>query len=651
MSQARHRQRRYYLTDIPLEEARERFHAALQSVGAHEPMPAETLPLAQCRGRITGEPVWAAASSPHYDAAAMDGIAVRAADTTGATETTPVILSAGGSHSQAEWVDTGDPMPEGTDAVVMVENLQVLDEGRVSIMAPVAPWQHVRPLGEDIVATELILPENHLLTPTDLGACAAAGLSTLAVRRRPSVAIIPTGNELVAIGSQPNAGDIIEFNSLMLSGLLEEWGASATTLDPVPDDLAAIREAARQALTNQDLIIINAGSSAGSEDYTAEVVENLGELLVHGIAIRPGHPVVLGVADGKPMVGLPGYPVSAMMTAELLLKPLIDRWLGRSGADSRPRVRAHITRKIMSPTGEDEFLRVKLGRVGEKMVATPVQRGAGVIMSLVRADGLVKIPRFSEGLDAGAEVEAELLRPLAEVENTIVAIGSHDLTLDLMGSFLSRNLSGVNLSSSHVGSLGGLIALRRGEAHLAGSHLLDEGTGEYNVSYIQRYLSGVPVALVNLVGRVQGLLVKPGNPKEIHTLADLLRDDVAFVNRQRGSGTRVLLDYKLKELNISPEQLRGYEREEYSHLAVAAAVHGGAADAGLGILSAARALNLDFVPLLNERFDLVMPVAHFESDLLRPLLNLLSNEEFRQAVTNLGGYDVSRMGQIQARIG
>ncbi len=647
----RHHQRRYYLSDIPLDAARERFYSALREAGALAPLPPETVPLLQARGRVTAAPVWAATSSPHYDAAAMDGIAVRAAATTGATETTPLSLSLGGRAPQAVWVDTGDPMPAGFDAVIMVEHLTRLDEDQVSIMAPVAPWQHVRPLGEDIAATELVLPENHTLTPADLGACAAAGLTELPVRRRPTVAIIPTGSELVKVGAELKAGDIVEFNSLMLSGLLEEWGAVPTVMEPVPDVPTLIREAAEAALVGHDLVIVNAGSSAGSEDFTASVIEELGQLLVHGIAIRPGHPVALGMARGKPLVGLPGYPVSAILTAELLLKPLIEQGQGKRESGRRPTVSANLTRKVLSPIGEDEFLRVKLGRVGEKMVATPVQRGAGVIMSLVRADGMVTIPRFSEGLDAGAEVSVELLSPLAQVENTIVAIGSHDLTLDLMSSFLRRNPSGVNLSSSHIGSLGGLIALRRGESHLAGSHLLDEATGEYNRSSIRRYLPDLPVILVRLVGRVQGLIVKPGNPREITALSDLQRPDITFVNRQRGSGTRVLLDYKMKEAGILPESIRGYQREEYSHLAVAAAVNGGAADVGLGILSAARAQGLDFIPLLTEEYDLVIPRSHYESQMLRPLLDLLDDAEFQRAVADMGGYDVSRMGQVKAEIG
>ena len=602
----------------------------------------------------------------------MDGVAVRATETIGASETAPGSLTVG---SQAVWVDTGNPMPAGFDAVIMIEHLHRIDDGTLQIMAPVAPWQHVRPLGEDIVATELVLPENHCLSPVHLGACAAAGLTELPVRRKPMVAIIPTGNELVPLGSHPRPGEIIEFNSLMLSGLLRDWGGVPTVYPPVPDDAVTICETVQNALAGHDLVIINAGSSAGSHDYTAALVEDLGRLLVHGIAIRPGHPVVLGLvpssgpteapangpgpapstgssqSGGKPVIGLPGYPVSAVLTAELLVKPWLQRKLGLPASSERPKITAGITRKVLSLLGEDEFLRVKLGRVGDKVVATPVQRGAGVIMSLVRADGLVRIPRFAEGLDAGAEVSVELLRPLEQVENTIVVMGSHDLTLDLMSSHLRRGSSGLSLSSSHIGSLGGLIALGRGEAHVAGSHLLDEDTGIYNVSYIRRYLSAVPVVLINLVGRVQGLIVAPGNPKGIHSVEDLTRPEVSFVNRQRGSGTRVLLDYKLKEMGSSPEQIRGFQREEYSHLAVAAAVQGGATDVGLGILSAAHALGLDFVPLLNEQYDLVIPRVFYESRLLQPLLALLEDADFRREVADLGGYDTSNMGKVLAELG
>ena len=656
--------RRYYLSDIPLDDALQRFLGALEEASNLSPLPGHLCPVDQAQGRITASAVNAAASSPHYDAAAMDGIAVKAADTTGASETAPVSLDVG---SQVVWVDTGDPMPPGYDAVVMIEHVHQVDESTVQVMSPVAPWQHVRTLGEDLVATEMVLPENHRLRPVDLGACAAAGITEVPVRRQPRVAIIPTGNELVPPGSAPlKPGDIVEFNTLMLAGMVQEWGGHAERFPPVRDDFALIRDAVKAclrrdsrlrgndgkegAIADYDLVIVNAGSSAGSEDYTAAVVEDLGHLLVHGVAVRPGHPVVLGLVDGKPVIGLPGYPVSAVLTAELFVKPLLDRWLG-TPPQTRPTVAASVTRKVLSPLGEDEYLRVKLGRVGGKMVATPLQRGAGVIMSLAKADGLLLIPRFSEGLDAGAEADVQLLRPLEEVENTIVAIGSHDLTLDLMANALRRTNPGLTLSSSHIGSLGGLIALRRGEAHLAGSHLLDETTNEYNVSFIRRYLPDVPVVLVNLVSRIQGLMVPPGNPLSIQALEDLARPEVSFVNRQRGSGTRVLLDYKLKEMGIPPERVAGYEREEYSHLAVAAAVKSGSVSTGLGILSAATALGLEFIPLMDERYDLVIPKVHYESDLLQPLLALLHKEGFRQEVDALGGYRTEDMGRVVAELG
>ncbi len=639
--------RRYYLTDIPLDQALEKFFGALDPAGALAPLPPESVPLRHARGRVTAAPVWAKLSSPHYDSSAMDGAAVRSRDTVGATETSPVRLTIG---EQAAWLDTGDPLPSGYDAVVMVEDIHEVDASTIEILSPVAPYQHIRTLGEDIAATELLLPENHLLRPVDLGACAAAGIAYVDVRRRPTVAIIPTGNELVPVGQPPAPGKIIEFNSLVLGGLIEEWGGCPTTCDPVPDDPSLLLDAVACAMETYDVVAVNAGSSAGAEDYTARVVEQLGTLLVHGVAVRPGHPVVLGVIQGKPVLGIPGYPVSAALTAELFLKPLLERMLGVK-VPERPRVSATITRKVLSPTGEDEFLRVGLGRVGERLVATPIQRGAGVITSLVRADGLVLIPRFTEGLDAGRQVSVELLRPLEQVENAIVAIGSHDVSLDLLASHLSRSIPPRSLSSSNVGSLGGLLALSRKEAHFAGCHLLDEVTGEYNVAFVQRYLKGHSTVLVNLAHRVQGLIVPPGNPKSVSRLEDLARTDVSFINRQRGSGTRVLLDYKLRELSLAPECITGYQREEYTHLAVAAAVAGGSADAGLGVLAAARALGMDFVPLLTERFDLAIPAEFYERAILRPLLDLLYSTQFIDDMENLGGYDTSQTGQVIARIG
>ena len=693
--------RKFYLEDIPLDEAWAAFRAALDEAGLWRPLPAETVPLSQANGRVTAAPVWARLSSPHYHAAAMDGYAVRADDTVGALDASPVLFVVEGEKEgkgeggkggkgereqgstpsplhpfapspQAQSVNTGHPLPAWADAVIMIEHVQpvTLADGRagIEIRAAVPPWHHVRPMGEDMVATELVLPANHRLRPVDLGALAGSGHAAVSVYRRPRVAIIPTGSELVSVeDDEPQPGQIIEYNSLVLAAQVENWGGQATRWPIVPDDFEAIRAAVFEAAASHDLILLNAGSSAGSEDYTAHVVADVGRLLVHGVAVRPGHPVVLGItnyesgarssfvarhaslADSRPpvpIIGVPGYPVSAALTGEIFVEPLLAHWQGRQPCRA-PTLQGTLTRKLVSQTGDEDFARVVVGRVGDVWTVTPISRGAGVITSLVRADGIVRVPRFSEGHDAGAAVTVHLYREPHEIERTIVSIGSHDLILDVLAQFLAARHGGLRLSSANVGSLGGLVALRRGEAHLAGSHLLDTATGEYNTSYIRRYLPGRDIVVVTLAGREQGWIVPPGNPRGLAGWGDAARADVSIVNRQRGAGTRVLLDYELGKLGIDPAVVRGYEREEYTHLAVAAAVASGAADAGLGIRAAARALHLDFVPLAHEAYELVIPRAYYESDLLRPLLDLLHDAEFRAAVAAMPGYDIADMGAVR----
>jgi putative molybdopterin biosynthesis protein len=653
--------RKIYLEDIPLEEAWAAFTAALQSAHLWQPFSAETIPVSQAHGRVTAEAVWAKISAPHYHAGAMDGYAVRAKDTAGATETSPrqlTLITADETEPKVEKpavpLNTGHPLPAWANAVIMIEHTHLVNKGQdIEIRAAVPPWQHVRPMGEDMVATELVLPANHRLRPVDLGALAGSGHATVAVYRRPRVAVIPTGSELVTLetaveGIEP--GQIIEYNSIVLAAQVESWGGRPTRWPIVPDEFEAIQAAVRQAAQDHDLVLVNAGSSAGTEDYTAHVVQSLGTLLVHGVAVRPGHPVVLGLVEQEkrttPIIGVPGYPVSAAMTGELFVAPLLAHWQGQP-AEKPLTMTAVSTRKINSPTGDDDFVRVAVGQVGGRVMATPLSRGAGVISSLVLADGLVKIPRFSEGVDAGTEVTVHLFRRPSEIERTIVVIGSHDLTIDLLAQFLAAGGTGLRLASANVGSLGGLLALRRGEAHLAGSHLMDAETGIYNESYIRRYLPDQPVMLVTLAGREQGWIVPPGNPKGLSGWEDAARPDIQLVNRQRGAGTRVLLDYELGRRSIAADMVKGYEREEYTHLAVAAAVASGTADTGLGIRAAARALELDFVPLALEQYELVIPQEQYESELLRPLLALLADEGFRTAVANMPGYHVKSMGQAK----
>ncbi|MBN1264460.1 MAG: molybdopterin biosynthesis protein [Anaerolineales bacterium] len=648
-----------YLHDIPLEEARNRFHKAISAAGLGGILGEEQIPLQDAAGQKTSRAVWAQLSSPHYHAAAMDGFAIRAQDTEGASDRDPAVLN------RIQYVDTGDPMPAWADAVIPVELVENLDSGdlldsrSIHVRLSLPPWKHVRPMGEDMVATQLVLPANHILRPVDLGAIAGSGHHEVWVIRKPRVAIIPTGTELVPVGARAQAGEIIEYNSLVLAAQVEIWGGTATRYPIVEDRLETIQQQTAEAARIHDLVLVNAGSSAGSEDFTAEVVSNLGTLLVHGIAVRPGHPVILGMlerakTDGStgaeqiPVIGIPGYPVSAALTGEIFVEPLLALWTGRKGIQ-RPVVEAVLTRKVHSSPGDDEYLRVTAGKVGERIVAAPLARGAGVISSLVRSDGIVHIPAGVQGIQSGEKVQVELYCSPEDLEKTLVVLGSHDLTIDLIAQELA--LMGFKLSSGNLGSLGGLIALRRGEAHFAGSHLMDPESGEYNLSYIRRYLPDTPVVLVNLVTRQQGLILQSGNPEGIHSLEDIARPDITYVNRQRGAGTRVLLDYHLEQLRIDPAAIKGYAQEEYTHLTVAAAVASNRAHCGLGIRAAADALNLDFLPLYQERYDLVFPRTHFESVLIQPVLEILENPLFRNSVAAMPGYDVEHMGEIIAELG
>ena len=588
----------------------------------------------------------------------MDGFAVRAEETAGAQPSSPITFLI--DQDEAKYVDTGDPIPDWANAVIQIENVESLDENdnitqsirspkSIRIRAAVAPWSHVRPLGEDIVATQLVLPAGHILKPADLGAIAASGHQEVMVSRKPKVAILPTGTELVPIGSKLKAGDILEYNSLVIAAQVKAMGGEPTRYPITKDDFDLICGRVQEAAQTHDLVLLNAGSSAGAEDFSASVVEKLGTLLVHGVAVRPGHPVILGLIKSPitnhqlPIIGVPGYPVSAALTIDIFAEPVIAKWLGRKPLEL-PTETATLTRKITSPAGDDDYVRVVAGRVGEKLLAAPLSRGAGVITSLVQADGLAVIPRGTQGLESGEAVKVHLYRSKSDLEKTIFCIGSHDLILDLLAQFLSDYDR--RFASSNVGSQGGLVALRRGEAHLAGSHLLNPETGEYNISYIRQYVPNIPVKVIALVGREQGILVKKNNPKAIKDLHDLTRPDVMFINRQRGAGTRVLLDYELGKLNLNPESIRGYEREEYTHLGVAAAIVSGRADCGLGIASAAQALDLDFVPLFQERYDLVIPKNHAESILLAPLFEVILQREFQKSVLKLTGYDISVMGTI-----
>jgi putative molybdopterin biosynthesis protein len=628
---------------MDLNDAQNLWHQKLADSGCLQPMQAETIAVDQALGRITAEPVFASLSSPFYNASAMDGIAVRFKDTLGASETNPIRLSLG---TMFEYVNTGNALPDKFDAVVMIEDVQPVDDNTVEIIAPVTPWKHVRTIGEDIVSTELILPDGHRIRPIDLGAMLATGLTEIAVRKKPTSIVIPTGSELVQPGSPLKPGNIIEFNSRVLAGYLREWSIQADRSPIVSDSKDALKKAIINGTEKYDFVIINAGASVGSKDYTAQILAELGEVVLHGVNIKPGKPVILAIVNGKPVIGLPGYTVSAVITLNLFVRNLVDALLGTVSKPCRF-LEATLSRPLSSKLGVEEFIRIKLGKVGKTLMASPASRGAGAVMSLVQADGFLIVPSNSEGIGAGEQVNIELLRDEHEIENTLVFIGSHDNILDVLANLLHRLRPICRLSSAHVGSMGGIMAIKRGEAHLAGTHLLDEQTGEYNVSFIKRYLAGIPLQLINLAYRDQGLLVTKGNPKGITGFKDLTRRDVRFINRQRGAGTRLLTDMHMKQLDIDTDRVIGYDKEEYTHMNVASAVASNNADTGPAIRAAAIALGLDFVPLAQERYDIILPMEHSDDPKVRAFLQTIKkSNEFAKTVNNLGGYDLRDCGKI-----
>lgn len=623
--------RKIYLEDKPRAQARNEVLAAFDL-----PQEKEWIPAFSALGRITAEPVFANVSMPFYHASAMDGIAVNAEDTYEAHEQRPLHLKKG---EQFAYVDTGNAIPPQYNAVIMVENIQVIDDETIEIIEPATPWQHIRPIGEDIVQEEMLFTQGHQLRPADLGALLAAQVTEVAVVKKPLVTIIPTGNELVSADASLSSGRIIEFNGTVFSNYVEDWGGNPYLHPIVKDEPEKIREALLNAVETSDIVVINAGSSAGSKDYTVHILEELGTVFTHGVATRPGKPVILGKIKDKVVVGVPGYPVSAYMALEWFVRPLVCKYLGIPEPE-RPKLQVKLGRRIVSTMGAEDFVRMNIGYVDGQFVANPLTRAAGVTMSLVRADGLLVVPPEELGYEQGDIVEVELYRPVEEIKNAIVFSGSHDLTIDLLSSQLKRQRTDMKIVSSHVGSMAGLMAIRKGEAHVAGIHLLDPETKEYNVTYVRKFLAGQDAVLYPFLKRTQGWMLPKGNPLGIESVSDIAEKGADYANRQKGAGTRILFDLLLKEAGLSADDVNGYDREMFSHLSVAAEVKGNDNATGLGIFPAARAMSLDFIPVADENYDLLMTKAFFESEKGIWLRSVIQSDAFKAEVAKIGGYAV-----------
>ena len=637
--EVRKMKRKIYLNKLSLDDALEKYLRSFQNCRTNK----EKIKVVRANGRVTAEPIFAKRNAPHFQAAAMDGIAVKAKDTAGATERNPIQLIEG---ENAIWVDTGEPIPAGFDAVIMVEEINKKNESRLEIERAATPWQHIRNIGESAIQGQLILPINHVINGYDLGALLEAGVIEIDVWKKPSIGIIPTGSELIKPEKTPEVGELIEFNSSMLKAYTEDWGGVPAITDITTDDYNQIKESVINEIDRHDLVIIIAGSSAGEEDYTLKILQELGEVVVHGVNIMPGKPVILAIVKNKPVIGIPGYPLAALFNYYLFVKPLICQMSGQSLPES-PKAEVVVKRKIPSKVGLTELLRVNLAYLDNSLVAVPGQKGSAAMKSILNADAIMPIAEQKEGVSPGECLPVYLLKPEQKVKRNLLLIGSHDLSLDILKNELKAGQANFELNLQSVGSMGGLMALKRGEAHLAGAHLFDEKTGDYNLSFVKKFIPEQKMVLINLVYRQQGLFVLPNNPKHICGISDLKREDVRFINRQRGAGTRVLLDYWLQKEDILPEEVQGYNLEENTHVNAAIAVASGKVDTALGILAAAKVFNLDFIPLMEERYDLVLPASLLEDIRIQTLLQIINSNIYKNKVELLGGYRTNQSGEIR----
>ncbi|MGB9899803.1 MAG: molybdopterin biosynthesis protein [Pseudothermotoga sp.] len=631
-------ERKIYLKKLDVAEALEVFKKGLQKVGFFVPE-TETIPTTESLKRVLAKPVYANRSVPTYNSAAMDGIFVRSLDTTGATKTNPKVLS----KDQFKFVNTGGRLEPPFDAVIMIENIHVIDDDHVQIFESVPPFHNIRLIGEDLCEKDMIFTRYHRLKPYDISLLLAAGVFELEVIRKIKAVIIPTGDEIIPPQCDPNDGRIPETNSSLISNYLDELGVVVDVHQPVNDSYESILSAVSKMVLSYDMVLLNAGSSAGSFDYSYHVLNDLGEVVAHGLNIRPGKPTILSLVNSKPVVGLPGYPGSCYVVLDHIVKPIIFEKY-KTLPSNEAVVEAVSTRRIFSSISEDEFIRVSLSRVKDRYVFVPLKRGAATMEALAKMDGTAVVPKGVEVLDEGQKISVRTCKSIEEIDKNILFIGSNDPLVSILADMIKERDHTVSMSITNVGSMGGLMAIAKGYAHIGGIHLLDPNSGEYNLPYVKKYLKNF--ILVKFIRRNQGLIVQKSNPKRIEGIEDLVRKDIRFVNRQKASGTRILLDYHLSRLGIDQSQINGYDDEEFTHINLALKIKRGLADVGLGIAPVAQIMDLEFIPLFWEEYDLLILPEFIEDSRFQLIMNTILSESFRNNALTWQGYDLSNVGEI-----
>ena len=627
-----------YLTNTPVAQAIGMLKEQLTANGFC--YKTETVKTADSLHRVTATAVYAKRSSPHYCSSAMDGIAVLAENTFGASESNPVTLNS----DQFVRVDTGDVIPMNADSVIMIENVIENKDGSVRIYAAAVPWQHIRQIGEDVSMGDMLAPSFTELTPSLIGAFMAGGVLSFEAVRRPVCAIIPTGDEIVSAETTLGDGDIPEYNYAIFSAMLKQWGADSIIYETVPDHIELLKKAVTDAAEKADCVLVIAGSSAGRDDYTTTVLNECGSLVCHGVAMKPGKPTILGRIGNVPFFGLPGYPVSGITVMNTFVKPIIAL-LTKRILTELPTESAILSGKLISSLKYEESVRCRAAKIGDDFIAVPMRTSAGLVSGYSKSSALLSVAQNCEGYENESEIQIALRYPKWQLDTALMIVGSHDPLLDEVYDLMRKQENSCLVMSSHVGSMGGIMAVKRNQAHMGGIHLLDEESGTYNIPYLKKMFLNQKVYLIRGVGRLQGLIVKKGNPKNV-TCLEQLTGGISYVNRQKGSGTRILLDYLLNRNHIDSSTIYGYEREEYTHTAVAAMVASDSADVGMGIYSAAKIYDLDFIPLWNEHYDLLVSEYAFDQPCVKLFLDVLRSHELKDRLTKLGGYTVDGIGEI-----
>jgi len=612
-----------YLSLCSLEEALTRLRSSFAV-----PERTESVPVIQSAGRVVASPVYAKYSVPEVNISAMDGIAVRSRDTIGATDLAPVTLETFAR------VNTGNIVPPEYDAVVMIEDTWEAGE-KFQIRRSAVPWQHVRPAGEDIRENRLVLPRGHLIRAFDIGALATYGITRVEVRAV-HVGIIPTGSELVPLGVRPAPGQVVESNTIMAQVFLGQMGAHCTRLPIVPDDPDLIREALLSAVRANDFVIISAGSSAGTRDFTSSVIESIGELLFHGVAVKPGKPVMLGKIEGKPILGLPGYPLAAQTALREFAAPLLESW-GFAPAPRYP-VRVRLSQPLNSDPGFDEFVPVFVGRIGSALWGIPHRKGAGVQMATVKANGYTHIPAPVEGYEAGHELEVLLTTDPGSIDRTLILTGSLDPSLEGLANLVHDQ--GIFIHASNIGNIGGLLTQKRNACHAVPLSLPAHSL----LPACQLMLRNIPteeLVFIHIATIEQGIASR-------HSLTFEDLPHVRFINTRKESPARMVLDALLSSKGIKPDDINGYRQEVNGPQAVAAAIRNGFADAGMCTSSVAKASGLTFTPVAFEDYELAVRRDMLNDPRMATLISLIRSPEYRGILEAMGGYDSSRTGTIRS---